>query len=97
MLKKDTQIVETVSGTWLRFPSSFKKAHCLVELPNQLSLNINMKSGEVHVYKKDANQVYQPFGEMHLSAINQQLHCAILPHPFGEMEAERVMAQSDAS
>lgn len=88
--------METISGSWLRFPNSFKKFHCLVELPNQLSLNINLKSGTVHVHKKDTNNVYQPFGELVVSSVNNQLHCTAIPHSLNETEVVSIQ-QSDAS
>ncbi|MEK8131779.1 hypothetical protein WMW72_28110 [Paenibacillus filicis] len=74
---KDTQLVETVAGTWLRFPDSFKKFHCLVELPGQLTMNINSKSGSIHIHKRDSNNVYQPCGELSLSTIGSQLQAAV--------------------
>lgn len=79
MYNKDTQIVETVSGHWLRFPNHFKKSTCLVELSNQISLNIDMKSGNVHIHKKDDNQVYQHIGDLFISAnSNNQIHCDVM-------------------
>ncbi|MCS7459916.1 hypothetical protein N0M98_07150 [Paenibacillus doosanensis] len=79
MYNKDTQIVETVSGQWLRFPNHFKKSTCLVELSNQISLNIDMKSGNVHVHKKDQNQVYQHIGDVFISASSSnQIQCNIM-------------------
>lgn len=79
MYRKDTQIVETVSGHWLRFPNHFKKSTCLVELSNQISLNIDMKSGNVHIHKKDENQVYQHIGDLFISANgNNQIHCNVM-------------------
>jgi hypothetical protein len=97
MINKDTQIVETVSGTWLRFPNSFKKFHCLVELSNQLSLNINVKSGSVHVHKKDSNNVYQHIGELLISSAGKDIHCSVLNSTVKETEGVSAMKQSDAS
>ncbi|MCZ8514923.1 hypothetical protein O9H85_21360 [Paenibacillus filicis] len=96
MNSKDTQIVETITGSWLRFPNSFKKFHCLVELPNELSLNINMKSGAVHVHKIDTNNVYQPYGELVVGSVNHQLHCSVIPHSLNETGVTP-HAKSDAS
>ncbi|MDF2961684.1 MAG: hypothetical protein K0S39_3419 [Paenibacillus sp.] len=76
MHNKETQIVETVSGQWLRFPNYFKKSSCLVELPNHISLNIDTRTGKVHVHKKDHNQVYQYLGEVFISASHNQIHCS---------------------
>lgn len=75
MYSKDTQIVETTTGQWLRFPNHFKKSTCLVELSNQISLNIDSKTGSVYVHKMDQNHVYQPVGELFISASNNQIHC----------------------
>ncbi|WP_064745728.1 hypothetical protein [Paenibacillus sp. UNC451MF] len=85
MYSKDTQIVETVSGQWLRFPNHFKKSTCLVELSNQISLNIDIKSGNVHIHKKDHNQVYQHIGDVFISASsNNQIHCHVSQTPSSE-------------
>lgn len=100
-MMKDTQIVETVTGTWLRFPNSFKKFHCLVEMPNQLSLNINLKSGSVHIHKRDGSNVYQPVGELMIQSVGSQVQCAV--HSIGLDLNERAGKQepqalkSDAS
>lgn len=101
---KDTQIVEAVTGTWLRFPNSFKKFHCLVELPDQLSLNINLKSGSVHIHKMDGNSVYQPVGELMLQLNGNQVQCAVqsagldlIERPERQERQERQVRQSDAS
>ncbi|WP_281882943.1 hypothetical protein [Paenibacillus sp. YYML68] len=99
-MNTETQIVETVSGTWLRFPTSFRKFHCLVELPGQLSLNINLKSGLVHVHKKDSNDVYQPVGELSLSAAGTMLNCNVRSFRGTDLEllaAQQPVRQSDAS
>lgn len=94
MNPKDTYIVETVTGTWLRFPNSFKKFHCLVELTNQITLNINMKSGSVQVHKKDGNEVYQPIGELFISTTGNQLHCSV--SSLGILErVEKLLEKSD--
>ncbi|GLI10141.1 hypothetical protein YDYSG_61740 [Paenibacillus tyrfis] len=98
-MSKDTQIVETVSGTWLRFPNNFKKFHCLVELPDQLSLNINTKSGCVHVHKKDCDDVFQYVGKLYITANGNQLQCTVQAAPAKEevMETPAPGKQSDAS
>ncbi|WP_010496851.1 hypothetical protein [Paenibacillus elgii] len=96
-MSKDTQLVETVSGTWLRFPNGFKKFHCLVELPDQLSLNINTKSGCVHVHKKDSDNVFQYVGELHITANGSQLQCTAQAVPAKEEATENPGKQSDAS
>jgi hypothetical protein len=92
--QKDTYIVETVTGTWLRFPNSFKKFHCLVELTNQISLNINLKSGSVHVHKRDGNDVYQPIGELFISTAGNQLQCSVSTLGLAE-RVERMLEKSD--
>jgi hypothetical protein len=74
---KGTQLVETVAGNWLRFPDSFKKYHCLIELPGQLTMNINSKSGSIHIHMQDSNNVYQPLGELSLSSLGGQLQAAV--------------------
>ncbi|ALS24439.1 MULTISPECIES: hypothetical protein [Paenibacillus] len=94
-MNKDTQIVETVAGTWLRFPNSFKKSHCLVELPDQISLNINVKNGSVNVYKKDGNHVYQYIGDVFISSTGNQLQCSAVSAQ--NPEEDRSLQQSDAS
>jgi hypothetical protein len=78
MHNKETQIVETTSGQWLRFPKGFKKSSCLVELSNRISLNIDSKTGKVHVHEKDQNQVYQYVGEVFITASQSQIHCSAL-------------------
>ncbi|MBP2442533.1 hypothetical protein J3A68_004621 [Paenibacillus sp. PvP052] len=95
-MNKDTQIVETVAGTWLRFPISFKKSHCLVELPDQLSLNINVKNGNVNVYKRDGNNVYQYLGDVFITSSANQLQCSAVSAQMQETN-ERPRQQSDAS
>lgn len=97
MIFKDTQIVETVSGSWLRFPNSFKKFHCLVELPGQLSLNINVKSGSVQVHKKDGNNVYQSIGELCISTAGKDIQCSVLHSSLKDAEEKQAVPQSDAS
>jgi hypothetical protein len=93
---RETHIVETVSGSWLRFPNSFKKLHCLVELTSQISLNINIKSGSVQVHKRDANNVYQPIGELFISSSGNQLQCSVSSHGYAD-RMEMLMDKSDAS
>ncbi|MCR8632441.1 hypothetical protein [Paenibacillus radicis (ex Xue et al. 2023)] len=78
MHNKETQIVETTLGQWLRFPNGFRKSSCLVELSNHISLNIDSKTGKVHVHKKDHNQVYQYLGEVFITASHSQIHCSTL-------------------
>ncbi|WP_207802337.1 hypothetical protein [Paenibacillus xerothermodurans] len=78
MCNKDTQIVETALGQWLRFPNTFKKSSCLVELSNQISLNIDTRSGKVHVHEKDHNQVYRYVGEIHITTNNSIMHCSTI-------------------
>ncbi|CAG7633614.1 hypothetical protein PAESOLCIP111_03483 [Paenibacillus solanacearum] len=97
MIVKDTQIVETVSGSWLRFPNSFKKFHCLVELPGQLLLNINAKSGNVQVHKMDSNNIYQSIGELFISTTGKDIHCSIISSMAREEEDQPIVKQSDAS
>jgi hypothetical protein len=94
---KETQIVETVSGSWLRFPNGFKKLHCLIELPNQLSLNINVKSGSLHVHKKDSNNIYQYLGELLISSAGKEIHCSGLAASLNEAKEPSTVQQSDAS
>ncbi|WP_143014486.1 MULTISPECIES: hypothetical protein [unclassified Paenibacillus] len=36
-------------------------------------MNINSKSGSIHIHKKDGNNVYQPLGELTLSVSSNQL------------------------
>ncbi|WP_201305403.1 hypothetical protein [Paenibacillus puerhi] len=108
---KDTQLVETVTGTWLRFPNSFKKFNCLVELPGHLTMNINSKSGSIHIHKKDSNNVYQPLGELTLGNAGNQLQSVVHGVQAGPMQhggvpigtlgtyenGEKPVRQSDAS
>lgn len=95
-MNKDTQLVETVAGTWIRFPNGFKKSHCLVELPDQISLNINVKDGNVNVYKKDGNNVYQYIGDVFISSAGSQLQCSAVSAQKQETN-DRPLKQSDAS
>jgi len=97
MIVKDTQIVETVSGSWLRFPNSFKKFHCLVELPGQFMLNINAKSGNVQVHKKDSNNIYQNIGELFISTTGIDIHCSIAQSMAKDEVEQQMVKQSDAS
>jgi len=98
MHNKDTQIVETVSGHWLRFPNHFKKSTCLVELSNHLSLNIDMKTGNVHIHKKDHNQVYQHIGDLFISAnSNNQIHCNVMQTHTGDATESLFSAIAPAS
>ncbi|TVY09390.1 hypothetical protein FPZ49_14390 [Paenibacillus cremeus] len=99
-MSKDTQIVETVTGNWLRFPNSFRKFHCLVELSDQLSLNINVKSGSVHVHKKDNDQVYQQIGELCITSSGRDVQCSVLSTAASAKESDTKTPpkqQSDAS
>ncbi|MCZ8523572.1 MULTISPECIES: hypothetical protein [Paenibacillus] len=96
-MREDTQIVETAIGTWLRFPGSFKKHQCLVELSDQLSLDINLKSGLVHVHQKDGNNVFQHVGDLALSPAGGQLQLSFVSTQPQERQPEMAVAQPDAS
>jgi len=76
MHNEETQIVEAVSGRWLRFPNCFRKSSCLVELSGQLSLSIDTRNGKIHVHQKDHNEVYQYVGEVFISVSNNQIQCS---------------------
>ncbi|WP_216624688.1 hypothetical protein [Paenibacillus foliorum] len=78
MHNKETQIVETALGQWLRFPKGFRRSSCLVEVSSHISLNIDSKTGKVQVHKKDHDQVYQYLGEVFITAIHNQIHCSTL-------------------
>ncbi|AEI38801.1 hypothetical protein [Paenibacillus mucilaginosus] len=96
-MRKDTQIVETAVGTWLRFPGSFKKHQCLVELSDQLSLDINLKSGLVHVHQKDGNDVFQHVGDLCLAPVGGQLQLSFVSTQPQDPRKELPLAQPDAS
>lgn len=68
MMKRDTYLVEAVSGNWLRLPSSFRKAGCVVDLPNGIALNVSWASGRIEIYAKAEDQIYRLSGEMRLEA-----------------------------
>lgn len=71
MMQRDSYLVEAVSGKWLRLPTSFRKASCVVDLPNGIALNISFASGRIEIYAKAEDQVYRFFGEMVLEADQQ--------------------------
>ena len=58
----ESNIVETVSHKWLRFPNSFQRATCLVDLPNNTALNINVKTGKIEVHALKSDGVYKLVG-----------------------------------
>ncbi|MDF2922034.1 MAG: hypothetical protein K0R57_948 [Paenibacillaceae bacterium] len=66
MMKRDSYLVEAVSGRWIRLPESFRKASCVVDLPNGIALNVSMKSGRIEIYVQAEDQVYRLSGEMQL-------------------------------
>lgn len=73
-MKRDTYLVEAVSGKWLRLPSSFRKASYVVDLPNGIALNVSLVSGRIEIYAKEEDQVYRFSGEMYLEADRQSVH-----------------------
>lgn len=72
-MKRESFLVEAVSGKWLRLPSSFRKSSCVVDLPNGIALNIDLRSGCIEIYAKSEDQVYQFSGEMYLEADRKTL------------------------
>jgi hypothetical protein len=73
-MKRDSYLVEAVSGRWLRLPSSFRKASYVVDLPNDIALNVSMSSGRIEIYAKEDDQVYRFSGEMYLEADRQSVY-----------------------
>jgi hypothetical protein len=63
-MSPESFIIETVSSQWLRFPNGFQKATCIVDLPNDLALNINSKTGKIEVHEKKADGVYKLVGNI---------------------------------
>jgi hypothetical protein len=63
-MSPESFIIETVSSQWLRFPNGFQKATCLIDLPNELALNIDSKTGKIEVYEKKADGVYKLVGNI---------------------------------
>jgi hypothetical protein len=74
---KHTQIIQTASGKWLRFPNHFKQTPCLVELPDQLAISVDIHSGSIHVHKIDHEQVYQHIGDVAISASRNHIHTSV--------------------
>lgn len=72
-MKRDSYLVEAVSGRWLRLPNSFRKASYVVDLPNGIALNVSMSSGRIEIYAEEEDQVYRFSGEMYLEADRQSV------------------------
>lgn len=64
MNNKESYLVEAVSGKWLRLPASFRKASCVVDLPNGIALNVSNASGRIEIYAKAEDHIYHYSGEM---------------------------------
>jgi hypothetical protein len=73
-MKRDSYLVEAVSGRWLRLPSNFRKASYVVDLPNGIALNVSMNNGRIEIYAKEEDQIYRFSGEMYLEADRQSLY-----------------------
>lgn len=67
-IEKDTFLVESVSGKWVRLPANFRKASYVLDLPNGVLLNVHASNGCIELYTKAENQVYRYSGEMYLEA-----------------------------
>ena len=74
MMRRDSYLVEAVSGRWLRLPESFRKASYVVDLPNGIALNVSLTSGRIEIYAKEEDQVYRFSGEMYLEADRQSVY-----------------------
>jgi hypothetical protein len=70
-MNRDSYLVEAVSGRWLRLPASFRKASCVVDLPNGIALNVSLSSGRIEIYSKAEDQIYRFSGEMALETVAQ--------------------------
>lgn len=70
-MNRDSYLVEAVSGRWLRLPANFRKASCVVDLPNGIALNVSATSGRIEIYAKAEDQVYRFSGEMFLETDQQ--------------------------
>lgn len=73
-MRRDSYLVEAVSGRWLRLPNSFRKASYVVDLPNGIALNVSMSSGRIEIYAEEEDQVYRFSGEMYLEADRQSVY-----------------------
>lgn len=67
-MNPESFIIETVSAKWLRFPKGFQKATCIVDLPNELALNINVINGRIEVHSKKTDGVYKLVGRIHMNS-----------------------------
>jgi hypothetical protein len=75
----DSFIIETVSNKWLRFPNGFQKATCLIDLPNDLALNINVKTGKIEVHSKKSDGIYKLVGHISMNDDNRIKRRSTLP------------------
>lgn len=74
-MRRDSYLVEAVSGRWIRLPNSFRKASYVVDLPNGIALNVSMSSGKIEIYaKEESDQIYRFSGEMYLEADRQSVN-----------------------
>lgn len=74
VMEKETFLVESVSGKWVRLPSNFRKASYVLELPNGILLNVHASNGCIELYTKAEDQVYRYSGELFLEADPKQPH-----------------------
>lgn len=67
-MEKDTYLVESVSGKWVRLPANFRKASYVLDLPNGVLLNVHAANGCIELYTKAEDQVYRYSGEIYVEA-----------------------------
>ncbi|GAB2692884.1 hypothetical protein ACFQWB_10610 [Paenibacillus thermoaerophilus] len=62
------QLVETVSGKWVRVPHDFEKRTCLIELPHGMLIHVQASCGIVELYSVDPEGYYVKTGAIDLFA-----------------------------